>query len=209
MQGRRVARGLAATTAAIAVLSGLGCTGVLWSDDPISSLARPVVERAVNGHLAAMRERGATSGLTWVDRAELHLGVVVGTTFGGLVSPEGSAVLWHAVYGDGSELRLDATYFRDSPWIRRQIARRGRGDHGPIAVRPEDDWRLALALNPVYLHVAEDRIAVGHPDMRFAAADGKPVYTVVPIGKLRIRVWDNLVSALGAKPFACWAEWRP
>ncbi len=140
----------------------------------------------------------------------LVAGISVGTGVGGLFYPEGAQILRHAVYGEGADLQVDAAYLSRSAYVAAQVEYLGEGDHGPLWVDQRDDWRLSLAFNPYYLRVTEDRVRLYHPTMKFTPADGRPIHTVVPVGKLRIRVWDNLVSALGATPFLAYSEWpRP
>jgi hypothetical protein len=133
---------------------------------------------------------------------------VGGIVLGQIISPEGAAILRHAVYGGGSELQLDPSYFKRSTFLSMEIARRGPGNHGPIWFQQSEDMRLSLAFNPIYLTISDRHIRVGHPRIQFPAPGASPVFTVIPIGKLRIRMFDNLVGALQSKPFAAYAEWR-
>jgi hypothetical protein len=194
-----------ATLFAVFMLAGVA---VSLSDDPISAALRPRAETAINDYLAAMQKRAAASKLTAYDRAMLHLGVWGGIALGPLISPEGAIILSHAVYGDGSELRLDPSHFKRSPYLTKQIGKLGPGEHGPLLFPLPEETRLALAFQPVFISVSGKRVRVGHPRIQFAAANAAPVVTIVPIGKLRIRMFDNLVGALQEKPFAAYAEWR-
>ena len=169
---------------------------------------RPRAEAAINGLLASMQKRAAAGKLTTLDRVILHAGVAGGIAAGQFVSPEGAAILRHAVYGDGSDLRLDPSYFKRSSFLAREIKRRGPGNHGPIGFQQAEDMRLSLALNPIFITISDRNVRVGHPRIRFAAPDAPPVVTIIPIGKLRLRMFDNLVGALQSKPFAAYAEWR-
>ncbi|MCB9680690.1 MAG: hypothetical protein H6733_04390 [Alphaproteobacteria bacterium] len=161
----------------------------------------------MNDALERARVRASTGALTAVDRALLRLAVAAGVVAGAVVSPEGSAVLAHAVFGDGSDLDLDPSYLRRSVWIQERVRALGPGRHGPLLVPPGADERLSLALQPVYLDVDADRVRVGHPRIAFAAPDAARVITIVPVGRLRFVVPDNLVGALQTRPFAAWATW--
>lgn len=187
---------------------GLVTAGAVFSNDPLSAAMRPRAEAAINGLLASMERRSATGKLTILDRGILHLGVLGGIFLGRFIAPEGAAILCHAVYGDGSDLRLDSSYFRHSTLLVAQIERRGPGDHGPIWFQQSADVRLSLAFNPIFINITGRSVRVGHPRIKFAAPEAPPVLTVIPVGKLRLRVFDNLVGALQAKPFAAYAEWR-
>ncbi len=193
---------------ALCCLCGLAAVAVATSGDPLASALRPRAEAAINGYLAAMQKRAAAGKLSGLDRAALHLGIWGGIAVGTFVSPEGTLVLTHAVYGDGSELRLDPTYFKRSKFLAKEIKRLGPGEHGPISFPQDEDMRLSLVFDPVFISVKGRRVRVGHPRIRFAEPNAPPVLTVVPIGKLRLRVFDNLVGALQEKPFAAYAEWQ-
>jgi hypothetical protein len=196
------------TLIAAITLCAIAITALAFSGDPLSAALRPRAETALNNYLATMQKRAAAGQLTALDRAALHLGVVAGIAVGTFASPEGTVVLTHSVYGDGSELRLDPTYFKRSKFLAKEIKRLGQGEHGPISFPQDEDMRLSLVFDPVFISVKGRRVRVGHPRIRFAAANAAPVPTEVPVGKLRLRVFDNLVGALQDKPFAAYAEWQ-
>lgn len=181
---------------------------VLYSPDPVSEWARPGIEAGINRYLEGARERAAANALTVADRLVLHSAILGGAALSWFAYPEGARVLVHAVYGGGSDLELDPSYFADSEYLRDQVRRLGTGTHGPLYVNQSDDWRLSLAFNPYYLDVTECRVRLYHPRMVFADPAAKPVHTVVPVGKLELRVWDNLVGALHPTPFAASSEWE-
>jgi hypothetical protein len=189
-------------------LFGLVAAGAVFSDDPLSAAIRPRAEATIDGLLASMQKRAAAGELTILDRIVLHSGVLAGIAIGQFISPEGAAILRHAVYGDGGELRLDPSYFKRSRFLAAEIERRGPGNHGPVRFRQSEDMRLSLALNPVFIAISGGSVRAGHPRIQFAAPDAPPVLTIIPIGKLRLRMFDNLVGALQRKPFAAYAEWR-
>jgi len=199
-------RGLGAVAGAI-FLAFVAMGAVTLSSDPLSSRVRVHLEVAINGYLEDTTRRAAAGTLRWWDRLLLHGGVTGGGLAVTLFYPEAVAILWHGVYGDGSTLKLNASYFQEDAYLQRLIKRLKPGDNGPIGIQPSDDWRLALALNPICVVISERRIQVGHPHIKFADPIGPPVVTIVPIGRLRIRVADNLIGALNPTPFAAWAEW--
>ena len=200
----RITLALVIAVASVGVVSG----ALVLSGDPISTAGRSQVESGLNSYLEGARLRAASGDLGSADILLLHAGIVVGSVVGAFISPEGGAILWHAVHGDGSELRLDPKYFRQSRYLAVQIQTMGGGEHGPIWIPQAADWRLSLAFNPIYLVVNPHTIRVGHPNIRFAGPRDAPTFTVVPIGRFRLRVPDNLVGALQPIQFATWAEWE-
>jgi hypothetical protein len=209
--GRRWPRRVGRILGTVGLAGFLTAGGIAWlstSEHGVAVDARHAFESAVNTYLDEARRRGAGEGLTRVDAIVLHAGVAIGSLAGRAISPEGSRILWHAVHGDGTELALDPAYFRRSELVAGLIERLGPGRHGPIGVHPHEDWRVALALNPIYLDVTDDRVRIGHPRIRFASVDDPGAVTLVPIGRIRLEVPDGLVDALGQTPFAAWAEWR-
>jgi hypothetical protein len=189
-------------------LFGLVIAGVVFSDDPLSTEIRPRAEVVINGFLASMQKRAAAGTLTITDRVILHFGVMGGIVIGEFISPEAAAILSHAVYGDGGDLQLDPSYFKHSKLLAKEIERRGPGNRGPIVFQQSEDMRLSLAFNPMFITISDRSVRVGHPHIEFAAPDAPPVRTVIPVGKLRLRMFDNLVGALQTKPFAAYAEWQ-
>lgn len=157
--------------------------------------------------LADARGRAAVGALTTVDRAVLHAGLIGGIAYGRVIAPEASRVLQRVVYGDGSELRLDAAYFRRSPYVREPVQQLGPGDHGPIGLLWEP--RLTLAFNPLYLSISGALIRIGHPAAAFSGVHDRPVWTLVTVGRMKLRIPDNLVAALGNTPAPCWSQWDP
>jgi hypothetical protein len=131
-----------------------------------------------------------------------------GILIGQFISPEVAAILHHAVYGNGGDLRLDPSYFKRSNLLAMEIERRGPGNHGPICFQQSEDKCLSLAFNPMFITISDRNVCVGHPHFKFASPDAPPTLTVIPIGKLCLRILNNLVGALQTKPFEAYAEWR-
>jgi hypothetical protein len=205
-------RAVIRATAKVVIIAGslfsIFTAGVTFSDDPLSAALRPRIEVTINGLLDSMMNRAATCKFNVLDRILLHAGIMGGIVIGQFISPEGAEILRHAVYGDGTDLRLDPAYLQHNKVVAMEIEKRGLGHHGPIWVPQSRDWRLSLAFNPVFITVSDRSVRVGHPRIQFAAPDAPPVPTIIPVGKLRLRVFDNLVGALQSKSFAAYAEWR-
>lgn len=190
------------------VLLSLFSLSVTLLDDPLSQTLRSATERHLNQYIEALSEKSSQGTLCTLDKALLHTSVLAGITLSRLPYPEASALLYHYVYADGSDLELPSSYFEQSAYLQTIISRLGEGQHGPIALKQDDDWRLSLALNPYYLTVTPESVRLYHPNITFASVqDSDKVMTVVPIGKLKLNVYDRLISALNPKPFYVYSEW--
>lgn len=177
-------------------------------DDPLSQKMRKFTENRINQNIESLFDKASQGTLSTLDRALLHTGLLMGLTISWLKYPEASMLLYHAVYGDGSTLELPSSYFKRSPYIQETINNLGEGQHGPISLKQNRDWRLSLALNPYYLTITSETIRIYHPSIIFASAKNSPkVVTIVPIGKLKLKVYDNLVSVINSKPFYVYSEW--
>jgi len=183
-------------------------SGIVLSSDPVSEKLRFFVEENINSYLAGVTSRGSTAELTLIDKFTLNISVSTGIAMSRLKYPEAAQILSHYVRGDGSDLELDSGYFRTSKYLNKVIAKLGVGDHGPLSLKQSEDWRMSLALNPYYLQISANKVRVFHPQIAFAPANGERVFTIVPIGKLRIKVFDNLVAALNPTPFLVFSEWE-
>lgn len=193
--------------ALIIVFTTLAFVGVIYSSDPVSSKLRVSAEHHINDYIENLANRASSGNLTSGDRRALNFSVFLGVTISKFKYPEAAKILHHYVYGDGSELELDATYFRNSRYLTSVVSRLGTGDHGPLTLTQSQDWRMSLALNPYFLKITADRIRVYHPQISFAPAKGPKVLTIVPVGRMKIKVFDNLVSALNPTPFSVYVEW--
>lgn len=181
---------------------------VLALDDPLSKLLREKTERGINSYIEHLTDKAFNQQLSPVDRAVLNVGIVTGITYCRFVYPEASVLLYHYVYGDGSDLELDSTYFQESRYLNKKIKTLGVGEHGPIALKQSQDWRFSLAFNPYYLTITKAKVRLFHPNIAFAPlTEESKVLTIVPIGKMRLRVYDNLISAMSPRSFYVYSEW--
>jgi len=180
---------------------------LVLSADPVSGKLRSSFEKIVNGYIKSLAHRASSRTLTSIDKIAIRTSIFVGISISKINYPEAAELLQHYVHGEGKDLRLDSVYFESSEYLDQVISLKGVGNHGPIALNQDQDWRLSLALNPYYLEVTEQKIRIYHPKIKFADVDGELVYTVVPLGKIRLKVYDNLVSALDVSPFYVYAEW--
>lgn len=176
-------------------------------DDKFSSRMRELVQQNINNYIARISVSTANDSLTIVDTSILHACALTGVAVSRFSYPEASTSLFHTIYGNGEDLELSSSYFKQSIYLRDKIKELGNGQYGPLSLKQSDDWRLSLALNPYYLTITDEKIKLFHPKIVFAAPNAQDVYTVVPIGKLDIKVYDNIISALEPSPFYVFSEW--
>ena len=176
-------------------------------NDGLSKQLRSYSEDKINNYIENLSSKTALRTLSTIDRTVLHFSALASISVSYIPYPEASKLLFHYIYGDGSELRLSHEYFATSPYLASIIAKHGSGHHGPLALSQQQDWRLSLVFNPYYLDVTENNVRLYHPHIQFAQTEDSSVYTYVPIGLMKIKMYDNLVSALNPTPFYVYAEW--
>ena len=177
--------------------------------DPFSNYLRKSSEFHINQYVSKLAHRARKDSLSQFDRLILHTGALFGIGATRLRHPEASRVLFHTIYGDGEDLQLSSQYFRESAYLQRKISQLGIGEHGPISLRQKDDWQISLTLNPYFLSIKQNSVRIYHPRVEFASADNpNAIYTIVPLGRLRLKIYDSLVSTLGPTPFYTYAEWE-
>jgi len=181
---------------------------ILTLDDSFSKVLRGGTEKSINSYIENMTDKAFQGRLSVVDKSILNMGILTGIVYSRIHYPEASALLYHYVYGDGSDLVLDSAYFQKSHYLQNKIILLSLGDHGPIAFKQHQDWRLSLTLNPYHLNITKDKVRLYHPNIRFAPLNEEDrAFTIVPIGKMRLRVYDNLISAMNPRPFYAYSEW--
>lgn len=177
-------------------------------DDPLSKSFRAKTEASINSYVEGLTDKAFDGSLSFFDKTVLHFSVLSGVVYTRFTFPEASALLYHYVYGDGSDLMLDSAYFQKSDYLNRTITTLGLGEHGPIALEQSQDWRLSLALNPYYLSVTKNNVKLFHPKITFAPLHEKDkTFTIVPIGKMKLKIYDNLISAMNPDSFYVYSEW--
>ena len=198
---------------AIALLSLLICGGLFTLslttlEDPVSKKLRNSTENSFNQYVDFLLTKATKNELNSLDKAIMHLGTktsIIATKF---IYPEASMLLDHYVYGDGSDLKLPADYFKSSSYLQNQINNLGYGEHNLIALEQQEDWRLSLVFNPYFLKVTPEQVKIYHPQIKFAAVTAEKKPTFIAIGKMKLRVYDNLFSAMSPTPFYAYSEWE-
>ncbi|MGD1921021.1 MAG: hypothetical protein ACFCAD_20370 [Pleurocapsa sp.] len=189
-------------------LGGLFSLSVTTLNDPISKKLRTNTENSFNQYVDFLLAKAAKKELNSLDKAIMHIGTktsIVATKF---IYPEASVLLDHYVYGDGSDLKLPNSYFKTSSYLQNQIDILGKGEHELIALEQQEDWRLSLVFNPYFLDVTTDKVKIYHPQIEFAPVTAEKEPTFIAIGKMKLRVYDNLFSAMSPTPFYAYAEWE-
>ncbi len=188
-------------------VGGLFTLSVITLDDPISQKLRTNTENGFNQYVKFLLVKAELNELNLLDRGIMHLGTKASIFATKFVYPEASLVLNHYVYGDGSDLKLPANYFQSSSYLQRKINTLGNGEHGLIKFEQSEDWRLSLVFNPYFLDVDRDTVKIYHPKIEFAEIDEVKEPTFVAFGKMELRIYDNLFSAMSPTPFYAYAEW--
>jgi len=190
------------------ILSGLLLFSISITSlsDPVSSKLRVVTEKTINNYLYNIAIKGQEDRLNLFDKSILHSGLIIGSTISRIAYPEASKLLFHYVYGDGSDLNLNSRYFRKSSYLKQKINELGNGHHGPIGLKQHEDWRLSLVFNPYYINIESNNMYIYHPKIEFASSKGELVPTIVPIGKLKVKVYDNIISSLNPIPFKAYSQ---
>lgn len=188
----------------IVIISVLSVTQL---NDCFSQNVRARVQNGANAYLVQLSRDVAKQQVSAVDKAILHIGALSGVLLSAVPYPEASRVLYHYIYGKGEDLQLSSNYFENSTYLQGVLQGLGDGQHGPLTLHQGDDWRLSLALNPYFLNLENKKVRIFHPHITFASAEDESVFTLVPIGKLQLKVYDNIVSALNPTSFYVFAEW--
>ena len=181
--------------------------GILFADDAASTWARKNTQHTLNSYIKTLSLKTANQQINLPEKSLLHFSTTIGAVVSSFIYPEASRVLLHYIYGSGENLKLDASYFKQSPYIQYQLDTLGIGVHGPIALEQKEDYRLSLTFNPYYIYISKKVIRIYHPNVSVVHANNNAVYTMVNIGKLSLKVYDNLLVNLNPQPFYCYTEW--
>jgi hypothetical protein len=205
--GKSQKRNLLFLVAAVFLLPLIFSLLTLFSPGPLSNLIRIKIESAVNDQMDEWYEKAADGSLEASDLDQIRRGISIGAFFYGIKYPEAASVLKHYVGGEGGTLELKSGYFKKSAALQQLIEDLPPGEHGPLWLKQSDDYRLTLALNPFYISKSSEKIRLFHPQLEFASPFEGKVFTIIKLGKMNFKVYDNLVNAAGGKKFYCFAEW--
>jgi hypothetical protein len=120
---------------------------------------------------------------------------------GAIFFPEASKVLRHYCFGDGSTLYLKSDYIKNSPVVKRKLAKMKVGQKRKVAIRQWEDYRLSYALNPFMMEKKKNKVVITWW-MNFDKT-GK-VYTFYGPFPLP----DNIVHTFNCTPFLVYHEFN-
>ena len=195
-------------------ISGILVIGVAYVvsvtslDDPVSKSLRKNTEQSFNGYVDLLLNKASTGSLNSIDKTIMNVGTWTGVGVTKFIYPEASALLNHYVYGNGSALELPSDYFQNNKYLQAKINSLGNGKHGPINLEQHEDWRLSLVFNPYFLQITPQTAKIYHPQIKFSPVDGDKKPIIVPLGKMKLRVYNNLFSAMNPTPFYAFSEWE-
>jgi hypothetical protein len=115
-----------------------------------------------------------------------------------ITAPEGSAILQHYCFGDGTNMVLESDYFPNSPVIKAELKKMRIGEDKVIRFNQNEDWRLSYALNPFHLVKKTN----GFKIYQYVKFDNKGVdVTEINFRLFKIKVKDSWVHVLNPTPF--------
>ena len=115
-----------------------------------------------------------------------------------ITAPEGSAILQHYCFGDGTDLVLESDYLPNSPVIKSELKKMNIGEDKVIRFNQYKDWRLSYALNPFHLVKKTN----GFEIYQYIKFDNKSVdVTEINFRLFKIKVKDSWVHVLNPTPF--------
>ena len=113
-------------------------------------------------------------------------------------APEGSAILQHYCFGDGTDLVLESDYLPNSPVIKSELKKMRIGQDKVIRFNQNKDWRLSYALNPFHLI----KTINGFKIYQYIKFDNKGLdVTEINFRLFRIKVKDSWVHIINPTPF--------
>lgn len=164
-----------------------------------------VVDKKLSVHFEQINQRREHHQLTWLDGVEcqvLYNGIALA---GRLVSPEGGAIVWHYLHGQGQDLWLNSDYLQTSPVIQRSIHSLKPGQSRQFSLRQAEDWRFSYALNPFSLRRGEHEILLWQ---RLEFSANRKVKTKLNYGLGTVELPDALIHALHPVSFTVYSKWK-
>lgn len=171
-------------------------------------LASPVgrsIDRGITAHFVSMNQRREQHQLSWWDGIQcqiLYTSIAIG---GRVVSPEAGQIIWHYLYGHGTDLWLSPDYIRTSPVILRSLAQLKEGQSRQFGFRQTEDWRLSYAVNPFSIRKNHGHVLMWQR-MKFETKPGTLTTLNYGIGKFRLP--DALIYSMNPQTYMVYSEWK-
>jgi hypothetical protein len=114
------------------------------------------------------------------------------------VPTEGVKILYHYMFGDGSDLELDSDYIPQSTLIVSRLKKMKVGETRKISFKQSEDWRLSYAINGFHL----TKTANGFNINQYIHFDrsGK-IHTIINLYFFKFKFYDNWVHVKKCNPF--------
>ena len=114
------------------------------------------------------------------------------------VPTEGVKILYHYMFGDGSDLELDSDYIPQSTVIVSRLKKMKVGETRKISFKQSEDWRLSYAINGFLL----TKTANGFNINQYIQFDrsGK-IHTIINLYFFKFKFYDNWVHVKKCNPF--------
>ena len=114
------------------------------------------------------------------------------------IPTEGVRILYHYMFGDGSDLELNSDYIPQSTVIVSRLKKMKVGETRKISFKQSEDWRLSYAINGFLL----TKTANGFNINQYIQFDrtGK-VYTIINLYFFKFKFYDNWVHVKNCTPF--------
>lgn len=135
-------------------------------------------------------------GFLYFIKKILVLGMIA---FGFLFFPEASKILRHYCFGDGSTLYLKSNYIKNSPVVKKKLAKMKVGDKRKVGMHQWEDFRLAYALNPFSIEKRKNKVIIS----QWIQFD-KTNRVITWFGPIPLP--DNIVHTFDCKPFLVYHE---
>lgn len=119
---------------------------------------------------------------------------------GSIFFPEASQSLQHYCFGDGSELVVSSDYIKNSPVVKKHLAKMKVGQKKKVGFHQWEDFRLSFALNPFTIEKKKDKIVVTQW-IKFDTTGNVTTWIFF------IPVKDNIAHTFHCTPFMFRSEW--
>jgi hypothetical protein len=119
---------------------------------------------------------------------------------GAIFFPEASKSLKHYCFGDGSDLVVSSDYIKNSPVVKKHLAKMKVGQRKKVGFHQWEDWRLSFALNPFTIEKQKNKVVITQW-IKFDST-GKVISWL-----FFIPVPDNIAHTFDCTPFMFRSEW--